>query len=403
MNDDTERDLEALLRSHTERLSPPEELWASVQRRARRRRQGKALLAVAAAVVVIAGAIPAVIAVRHNSSNSSLQFANRPSQSPPVAAPRIRSTAVPRSPATLKRLIPQSVSFVSQTEGWVSGDTQVGSGTVTGGLGRTTDAGGHWAAQAASPPPTGTVRFANSDVGFSFGSSYQLTRDGGQSWTTLPTPGNILDLETMNGAVWALVQSCTECRAPRLFTATLDSPTLHRVSDVSPIAPYDAAITLVGGSVVVTGGEDLWSSGDGQSWRKGINPCGSGPQGFSAWSQTDLAAECTPVRGVGSLFESNDGGLQWTNIANLPNVTASGATLSAGTWNHLIITTGVGAPYVTFDDGTHWKRATTGDAPVTFAAYISPTHIVGIRGGPDPAYMSSYDSGRTWTATPFAG
>ena len=116
----------------------------------------------------------------------------------------------------------------------------------------------------------------------------------------------------------------------------------------------------------------------------------------------DLAAECTPVRGVGSIFESNDGGLRWTNIANLPNVTASIATLSAGTFDHLIITTGTGAPWVTFDDGQHWRRADTGTAPVVFAAYISETHIVGLQGGSTPSFIRSYDSGRTWSASPFA-
>jgi photosystem II stability/assembly factor-like uncharacterized protein len=174
------------------------------------------------------------------------------------------------------------------------------------------------------------------------------------------------------------------------------------VRAVAPIAPFDSALALSGGSVFVTGGEDLWVSRDGKTWRSGINPCGAGPQSFSAWSPTDLAAECTPVRGVGSLFESNDGGLHWTNIANLPKVTAAVATLSAGTWNHLIVTTGVGAPYVTFDDGQHWRHAATGPGPVTFAAYISTTHIVGIRGGRQPAFLSSEDAGRHWTATPFA-
>lgn len=403
MSEDFDPRLEAMLRATDEPLAPPAGTWEDVRRRARRRRQGKALLAVAAGVAVLAGAIPAVIAVRDNSSNDRVQLANQPTQPPPITSnPPKSATVIQSSPTTLRRLDPETISFVSQTQGWVSGAIRVAGGTVDGGLGRTTDGGVHWAAEPASPPPTGLVRFANPDVGFSFGATYQITRDGGKTWATLPSPGNIVDLETMNGRVWALVQSCEQCRAPRLFAASVGSPALHRVGQVPPIGPYDSNLVLSGGSVFVTGGQDLWMSRDGQSWRQGINPCGAGPQSFSAWSPTDLAAECTPVRGVGSLYESNDGGLHWTNIADLPKVSAAVATLSAGTWNHLIVTTGVGPPYVTFDGGQHWQPADTGAGPVTFAAYISTSHIVGIRGGRRPAFLSSQDAGRHWTAVAFA-
>jgi photosystem II stability/assembly factor-like uncharacterized protein len=401
---DRDRELEALLRSAAaSSLAPPEEMWDSVRRRARRRRQGKALMAVSAAAVVVAGAVPAVIAVRDTSGgNQQLQLSQSPGEHfAPLSGPRA-SSGPKISPATLKHLQPETISFVSQTDGWVSGETKVAGGTVDGGFGRTANGGKTWSAEQATPPPTGLVRFATDQIGFSFGAQYQMTHDGGRTWQTLPSPGYIPDLETFNGRVWALVQSCQECRAPRLFTATINSPTLHRVRTVAPISANNSAIILNGSSVFVTGGEDLWRSRNGLTWRKGINPCGTAPQAFSAYGPLDLAAECTPARGVGSIFESNDGGLRWTDIANLPNVTASATTLSAGTFDHLIITTGTGPPWVTFDDGQHWRRADTGTAPVVFAAYISPTHIVGIRGGDQPAFVTSYDSGHTWSATPFA-
>lgn len=400
---DRDRDLDELLRTKSDRLTPPADQWQRISRRARRRRQLKALLAVSAAVIVVAGAVPAVIAVRHDSSgDQKLQLAHGSSRAPITSPSPHASTPQTVSPTTLKHLAPETVSFVSQTEGWVSGETKVDGGTINGGLGRTADGGRSWYAESASPAPDGLVRFANADVGFSFGEQYQVTRDGGKTWQSLPTPGYLDDLEVMNDRIWALAQSCRQCRSPRLFSATVDSPVLHRVRTVAPIAPVDSALTLAGNSVVVTGGEDLWVSRNGLTWRKGINPCGSGPQSFAAWSPTDLAAECTPVRGLGSIFESNDGGLRWSNIANLPKVTAAVATLSAGTWNHLIITTGVGAPYITFDGGNHWRKAATGAGVVRFAAYISPTHIVGIRGGARPAFVSSDDAGQHWTATAFA-
>ena len=80
-----------------------------------------------------------------------------------------------------------------------------------------------------------------------------------------------------------------------------------------PISSDDAAITLHGHAIYVTGGDDMWASlNDGYSWRHPDNPCGSGSQSFAAWSERGLAAECTPLRGVGSIFESIDAGGHWT-------------------------------------------------------------------------------------------
>jgi hypothetical protein len=104
--------------------------------------------------------------------------------------------------------------------------------------------------------------------------------------------------------------------------------------------------------------------------------------------------------GVGSIFESVDAGRDWTNIANVPHVRAAVGTLSAGTANDLLVTTGLGAPYVTHVHGHRWNRA---DVPgiVTFAAYISDSHIVGLTSGTLPAFVTSYDGGRTWSETPY--
>jgi photosystem II stability/assembly factor-like uncharacterized protein len=103
---------------------------------------------------------------------------------------------------------------------------------------------------------------------------------------------------------------------------------------------------------------------------------------------------------VGSLFESLDAGRQWTNIANVPHVQAGVGTLSAGTPDDLILTTGVGAPYVSHHHGNHWTRAPV-DGAVIFAAFISDQHLVGITGGLHPSFVTSDNSGLTWFETPF--
>jgi photosystem II stability/assembly factor-like uncharacterized protein len=395
MNDDF--DLGPLLHGRGEELAPPAGTWESIARRGRRRRRMKASLAVLSGVAVIAGATPVILATQHSSDGQHLQV-TAAQRSAAEMNPSVSASPVHPS---LAKLVPTSVSFISPTQGWVSGQIRVLGGTVAGGLGRTTDSGTTWSIEAARPAPQGTVRFADAEHGFSFGSTYQVTHDGGLTWQTLRSPGYIADLETFHGVVWALVRSCVRCEGLRLFQATVTAPTLVRVAAVKPIGSSDAALTLHGDAIYVTGGDTLWATtDDGYSWRHDHNPCGGGGQAFSAWSDTGLAAECTPARGVGSLFESMDAGRHWSNIANVPHVQAAAGTLSAGSPDQLVVTTGLGAPYVSHHHGNHWARAAV-DGAVTFASYITGLQIVGITGGSEPAFVTSENGGRTWFETPF--
>jgi photosystem II stability/assembly factor-like uncharacterized protein len=400
MNDD-EYDLAPLLHGRGDHLPAPAGTWESIVRRGRRRRRAKALLAGTAVVALVAGATPAVLAVMHSSDKARLQVAASRNASP--AAPLSAGPMEPAVRPTLARLVPTSVSFVTQTEGWATGVLQVSGGTVAGGLARTTDGGRSWAIEIANPAPQGTVRFADSQQGYSFGTTYQETKDGGRSWHELVSPGYIADLETFHGVIWALVRSCARCDGLRLFQATLTSPKLVRVKAVKPVGSYDAALTLRGHSIFVTGGNSMWATtDDGFSWRHLHNPCGGGSQAFAAWSETGVAAECTPARGVGSLFESLDAGRHWTNIANVPAVRATVGTLSAGSPDDLLITNGTAAPFVTHHHGHSWKQADVPGA-VIFAAYINNRHIVGVTGGELPAFVASEDRGTTWFETGFRG
>ncbi|HVT20509.1 MAG TPA: hypothetical protein VHE57_03865 [Mycobacteriales bacterium] len=398
MSDD-DVDFSQVLRGRGEELDPPPGAWAVIARRARRRKRAKGLLAAAAGIAVVAGATPAVLAVRGSSDNQRLQIAASPPRSDATATLG-DGVSNPVVHPSLDHLIPTTVSFVTQSEGWIGGALRVRGGTVAGGLARTDDAGGSWTIEVANPAPQGAVRFADSRQGLSYGEQYQATNDGGHTWRALPSPGYITELETSNGVIWALVRSCVRCEKLRLFQATLTSPQLVRVGAVKPVDDRDAAITLRGHAIYVTGGHDMWAStDDGYSWHRPRNPCGGDSQAFAAWSERGLAAECTPVRGVGSLFESMDAGRHWTNIANVPHVRAEAGTLSAGSPDELMITTGTGAPFVSHHHGHRWARADVRGA-VTFAAYISDSHIVGITAGRVPAFVSSFDSGRTWLRTP---
>ncbi|HWA66719.1 MAG TPA: hypothetical protein VG899_10175 [Mycobacteriales bacterium] len=401
MSDDLGPDLDfdSLLRGRGDELAPPPGAWEAIRRRGRRRRRMKSALAGAVSLVVVGAAAPALVSLHKSSSDQKLQVAAARQSDTPDSLDGGEGDLVVHPALSL--LVPASVSFVTQSEGWVTGGLEVPGGTVVGGLARTTDGGTTWSIETPRPAPQGTVRFADADQGFSFGADYQSTDDGGLTWHTLPSPGYIADLETAHGVVWALVRSCARCARLRLFQATLTSPQLVRVSSVKPVDSYDATLTLRGHAIYVTGGKDLWATDDdGYSWRHETNPCLGESQAFAAWSQNGLAAECTPVRGIGSLFESVDSGRHWTNIANLPHVRAAVGTLSAGTADDLLVTTGLGAPYLTYVHGHRWTRA---DVPgiVTFAAYISPSHIVGVTSDTSPAFVTSYDSGRTWSEVPY--
>ncbi|HVW80131.1 MAG TPA: hypothetical protein VHB69_04225 [Mycobacteriales bacterium] len=397
MNDDL--DFDALLRGRGDELAPPPGAWEAISRRGRRRRRMKTMLAGAAVVAVVGALTPVAVSIHHSSTDQRLQVA-APVQSGSPNALGITADSPVVHPS-LSLLVPSSLSFVTQTEGWVTGGLEVVGGTVAGGLARTTDGGLTWSIETPHPAPQGVVRFADADQGYSFGSAYQATNDGGLTWQTLPSPGFIADLETSNGVIWALVRSCARCERLRLFQATLTAPQLVRVPRVKPIDSYDATLTLRGHAIYVSGGKDFWASNDdGYSWRHETNPCLGGGQAFAAWSASGLAAECTPVRGVGSLFETVDAGRHWTDIANLPRVRAAVGTLSAGSANHLLVTTGLGAPYLTYSHGHRWLPADIRGV-VSFAAYISSSHIVGVTSGMAPGFVSSDDGGRTWIETPY--
>jgi hypothetical protein len=411
-------ELDALLRGGGERLAAPPELWDSVRGRAKRRRLLKASVAVASVVVVVAGAVPAVIAVHNDSAgNGSVTSADKSGKQPS----NVGGFNPVTRPTSLAALTPETISFVSQDRGWVSGELNVDGGQIDGGLGETTDGGHTWVSLKSAP--TGLVRMATggpNDIrseGFSFGTGYQVTYDGGVTWKTLASPGYIEDLEVMDQHVWALVKSDVSSPQPRLFTATLGNPNLVQVAGLPSIPAEDSAITLARNSIYVSGGRKFFYSNDlGATWTAGENPCRGEPQAFATWSPLHLAAECTPKRGKGSIFTSMHAGAagSWTDITDTPHgVTARVGTLSAGTRNNFLITTGTGPAYVTTNAGlpttiggpSSWKLADAVTGPVTFAAYIDDAHIVGLRGGSTPAYIDSTDAGRagSWTVSPFVG
>jgi hypothetical protein len=432
-----ERDLEALLRQPTERLAPPDGSWELVSRRARRRKWAIAGAGGAAVMVILAGAVPAVLAVRHNSNNQTLALktpiiaahrtsgkqAPSPVQStPPTIASS--SAAVTAPPSNLAGFIPTSVSFVSQNVGWLWGArSHRGLGVVA----RSTDGGGTWS-KVTAPPVEATdpqgggdfgIRFADGTTGFVFGTRLFVTKDAGARWTLVTLPGPVVDLEAMNQRIWALVRSCTSCRALTLYGTSVSDPA--GLAPVPGVPALQAARDAIEGSVgsiavngtavyVMVGRDPVWSSPDGVSWTSTASPCPAGSDfatAISAWSPTGVAAVCGAQPSAGQetkqVFESTDSTVSWSALPS-PPPNGYPAALTAGTSADLILgTTHEAGGFFTSDAGAMWTATATNNVNLSFAGFISTSHVVALPDPNDssPAFLSSIDAGQTWTVTRF--
>jgi photosystem II stability/assembly factor-like uncharacterized protein len=423
MNDD---ELEALLRQDPERLAPPAGSWETITRRARRRRWAKGGVGVAAGAIVLAGAVPAVLAVRHTSDNQTLSLrpqhaVSRPMQTSRPVGPAVRRTSTAAA-TTVAGLAPTSVSFVSQDVGWLWGATHhLGPGIVA----KTTNGGGAWTPvgtppQIAATDPNGSgdsgIRFADGDTGYVFGRRLFLTDNGAQTWNPVSLPGRVIDLETMNNRVWALT-GCTGCRTLHLYAATVTEPAHFTI--VPNVHLKASGVAIEGGigniavaktaAYVLVGDHDLWSTADGVAWSRKNDPCPT-DAGFadsiSAWGSTDLTVVCGSAPSGGSeakqVFTSTDSGATWSATPTEPPPAGYPMSISAGSADDIVIGLNQGSGYLTTDGGQHWS-ATTAPANLSFVGFISPTRVVGVPGTDVTmrAFLSSTDGGQHWSTARF--
>jgi photosystem II stability/assembly factor-like uncharacterized protein len=426
-----DRDIDELLRVPIERLAPPDGTWDLVRRRARRRRLAKAGAAVAAGMVVLAGAVPAVIAVRHNADDQTLTYTNgRGSQQNqasgvPTPAP-LPSTAAPTAavPSDLTGFFPDSVSFVTQHHGYAWGSMP---GSASGVVAQTVDGGLHWyrlaappvddSAVSASPDADGQIRFWQS-TGFVYGGQYFVTADGGETWTQYTAPGYIDDLETMSGKVWALVRPSRDSSTVKLYSATTADPTLRPVTAVramQDVAGADSIAVNKNSIAVIAGGYAFWASPDGVHWHQGDDPCSASVNGGNAQSALlttlnlgNVVAACGYNPSGGSedkrVFVTTDNGRHWTPTATDPATTGYLETLAAGTSAELIIGTSRGGAQVTHNGGASWRPGGPAGTALGFVGFIDPGHIVAVTdraGAAKGAFATSYNAGKTWQITTF--
>jgi photosystem II stability/assembly factor-like uncharacterized protein len=400
----TDDDLDDLLRGHSEPLQPPAGSWESVRRRARRRKAAKLAGAVLATAVIVGGGVVPTVLIHNTHTNE---------QRLTVAA--VPTTASPATPvdtvhtdAGLPGFQPRSVSFVSQTVGFMLGSDAGSAATIV----KTVDGGSTWTVLAQLPGVTGSegIRFATGEIGFVFGALTYLTTDGGLSWSPQPSPGYIGDLETVNGhTIYALGSACATCQPVSVYRATTTAVGLKRIRHV-PSLTGDVSLSVNNTAVYVlvtaprrTG--TIWYTPNGTTWSSTPSPCRLTTGAVSQWGTNGVTVACAAASdGHGKqVFVSVDGGVSFTPVPTRPAAAGTVTSMSATSADNIIIATPDGFE-VTTDGGSDWALrgpALTGGAG--FVGFISLTHVVALPADPttDPYFMTSDDAGRTWTTTRF--
>lgn len=423
------RELERLLRQPIDDLAAPNGTWERIQKRGRRRRILSASASVAAVMIIVAGAVPAVIAVRHNSDNATLSLDGNKTPSPNARTTRTTNPA-PAPADPLSDYFPESLSFVSGTEGFLWGST----GTSRAGVvARTYNSGATWTALPAPPVNNefvarhgaAQIRFVNGEVGFLFGDRDLITTDGGQSWQPFAAPGYIADLEAMNQKIWALVRPSEESHDVRLYSATAIDPQLRLVKGVpvmhgapgTPEVAGGASIAVSGNRVdVIVGGSSFYTSPNGKRWSQHTNPCPAqvhgAPVHTTLVTTTDtlgVAVACgynvQPTSETKQIYLSPNSGGHWQALPSQPTSSGLLQTFSAGSVSDLIIGTTYGGAAITHDGGQSWATTTpAGGSRLSFIGFINIDHIVAVADRASSntgSFANSTDAGRSWTVTPF--
>lgn len=248
---------------------------------------------------------------------------------------------------------------------------------------RSTDDGVHWS-QSFPPAPTAALDFLNTTEGYAIGSEGVLrTTDGGASWLSLPGMPGV--------AVSAL-----------RFTNTTDGWALGQTSSAS------------GGRSVV-----LRTTDGGQTWSVVYN----GPQGTDDVAamaffgpeqgiQVVEAPECAPCGLASAVWETRNGGQQWTQGPALPSGGFQSASIVSAQQIFGVTLGGFGAPdalYASTTGGTTWRALGTLPTQLGLAqvAFVSPTTgwVCGTvtpagtpSASPEGVLLRTTDGGSHWNA-----
>jgi hypothetical protein len=348
------------------------------------------------------------------------------------------------------------LTWVSDATGWALSAAPCGK-ALCARISRTQDGGRSWTQLPAPPahlsgssaatycavsPCVDHLRFATARIGYLFGPSLLITRDGGETWTAVASPP-VESLEPGPGAVVRLVYDHDGCPGPcnRMVEAAAAGSDDWRVLVANLTAPSDAdraQIIRAGAGVIYVPIYGNLAAGagtqqaviyrsldDGLSWTQLSDPCGGTGAALrdaisiAAGSGGFLAALCTTrvISTYGySVVSSLDYGVSWGARRPVPVTPAFSPDLIAASGpNAMVITNSpaAGSGEYTYqlvlstDRGRIWAtvasdaRQLDPNAPyATYLAFQGP--LVGSWVGYPHAIWTTTDGGRLWTRRRFA-
>jgi photosystem II stability/assembly factor-like uncharacterized protein len=282
-----------------------------------------------------------------------------------------------------------------------------GSGTC-GAILRTTDGGSAFAG-IPSPPVSASdvsqLRFASPLDGYAFGPELWQTADGGSTWTNVPVPGQVTELEAADGESYALVTSAGSANSTsnELLTAPVGSQQWRQVPTPTPLG-FGAQFALSGSNLYVLGGNGdqalLYSTDQGAQFSQRVDPCTAGLGGSvtaAADGSPTLWAACpTGMMAEGML--STDGGVTW-RVATAPGPFPNSLKLAAASSSVALASpapeTLKGAVVRTTNAGSTYTVVLAGTSPstISWVGFSGPSRAYALLAG---SLFESSDGGANW-------
>ena len=395
--------------------------------------------ALAAALVALAGCSLTPSAARSSASPAGTATATPAATGSGAAAPAVEPP--PGGPVP-QRFEPNSLTFVSATEGWVLGTAPCSQPPCTS-IVRTRDGGRTWKGIPAPKAAlywltnqTGGVkalRFADRLNGWAFGPELFVTHDGGGHWAAQPIPGGapggqVVDLEAAAGTVYALVASGDPGR-PRPVQLYRGAVGRDEWQPVTGVAAEGATITEGFGAGLVLHGRTAWAligqdqgeavfaTSDGSRWEPRTLPCLPPASGLALATASDLLLVCGGGVAAGSqektAYVSHDAGRSFQRAGSPPSGgDLEGAAAAPGV---ALVSAASGASflYASFDGGRTWAEvfsAPTGgefwiDLGMTTssqgAAVLNHSRPEGSGYSEPPRLVMTRDGGHSWSQVAF--
>lgn len=345
----------------------------------------------------------------------------------PAPTPTQSATVSPSTPPTnnpppdnavgLTNFVATDLTFYGTHDGWALGtaDCIKSAGTCPA-MVRTTDGGKTWHSMTQPPGGVTGLRFATPAIGYAFSDSvFEMTTNGGQSWTVQPG-GGALALETLHGNVVRLVSPHSGCPGPCAVRAEF-APVGTSAWTVADFGPVDQSVQLVRSDADVyilatrnwAGGaparSTLYVSTDnGVHWTEHGEPC---PQTGGEVDSHSVAASpggtvtvsCVPREAAPAFVAvSTDAGNHFTKRPGTVPWGAAGAVV--GDPRTVLLDVGTGA-YRSTDGGASWQRIAQITGEVTFAGFESATLGRIVTDGGRTIWTTT-DAGRHWTPFTFS-